>query len=1039
MRRTALSSFACFASVVCLGIEGYASDRSALPVPVVIALETLNTLDPDSTDHSARWLGALVEALEAPAASGGGRRPVRVLEAFDVASSVLAHVDGEEPSAELRIAARRAGARYLVLASLTRLAGRASLDVKLLPVLTGGPLAHFSSQGLGDAGARHAIDEAAERLRTVLADRAASRSQRTPVWANPLEDEVAAFSATAGEAVSRVPGPAVVEIRIEGNRRIEADAIRVELGTAIGEALRPERIAEDVRRIYELGFFRDVRVLTTDLQGGKLVTFVVDENPIIRRVTITGNDNIGGDDVKERLTLSVGSTIDFPLLLENRARIEQLYQSRGYYLASAEYQIEPLGEDAVGVNFEVIEGNKLRLQAIEFDGNDQLDDDELRRGLQTKPWRWYSLISHFWDHSGLYAEPLFFQDLDTVNRTYMDNGFIRVRLSEPEVEYDDEGLTVRVQVDEGQQYRVGSVDVLGDETMDRSELLELIELTPGDVFSRSVLTADVERLRSRYSDRGFFSAEVRPRTDVRADELTVDVLFEADKGELYFVDWIQVHGNTRTRDSVLRREMSLAEGDLYSSSALQRSRARVQRLGFFEEVNLQTREIEESSPNPIAGRRVGVDIDVVERATGSFSFGAGVGSTDGFLLNASIRQDNLFGKGYALNASVDLGSNNSRGLLRFVDPFFMGTPAAFASTASLSTVEFIDFDQEILGFDINVDYPLDEGETRTGVGYAFTSREISGFSGFQASSLLQREEFEGKTTTSLVTLNARRDTRDDIRFPKRGQVSGAAVEFAGLGGLNQFVRLEGRTTWFIPTKRLFGLDSTFVINSRIGWVLPFNAIGDFDLPGCTLPCGLAANWDPALIQPLTQIDTDLELPLSERYFLGGLGSFQVRGFKQRSLGPRRAILDQRQFPPGGVLFVPTNRNFDTLTNEQAGGSRCIDGTNDCNDLSDTDIDDFEDLDLTDVIGGNKMFLLNFELQFPISEDLGLTGIVFFDMGNAFAEDEGINLADLRLGAGVGGLWFSPFGPILVEIGVPLDALEDEDGSVFEFSLGGSQF
>ncbi len=188
------------------------------------------------------------------------------------------------------------------------------------------------------------------------------------------------------------------------------------------------------------------------------------------------------------------------------------------------------------------------------------------------------------------------------------------------------------------------------------------------------------------------------------------------------------------------------------------------------------------------------------------------------------------------------------------------------------------------------------------------------------------------------------------------------------------------------------------------------------------------------LQQLTSIDDALKLPLTARYFLGGLGAFQVRGFRQRSLGPRRTILDRFDAAGGEVLFFPSNRVIAPGVPE-----RCLDGTNNCNDIDDKDIDDFEALELADVIGGNKMFLLNLELQFPISEELGLRGIVFFDMGNAFAENESINPADLRFGVGAGLQWFSPFGPILMQLGFPLDALEDEDGSVFEFSFGGSQF
>jgi outer membrane protein insertion porin family len=291
--------------------------------------------------------------------------------------------------------------------------------------------------------------------------------------------------------------------------------------------------------------------------------------------------------------------------------------------------------------------------------------------------------------------------------------------------------------------------------------------------------------------------------------------------------------------------------------------------------------------------------------------------------------------------------------------------------------------------------------------------------------MVQREEFSD-SSTSLLSFSARRDTRDDVRFPKEGHVTGGALEFAGLGGLSQFLRMEARTTHFIPAKKWLGFDSTFIVNSRAGWTVPFNDISDFDLPGCVGPC--ASLIDPEA-QALTNIDTDLKLPITERYFLGGVGAFQVRGFRARSLGPRRSMLRPSPLVLGGQVF----------------SAECSDGSVSsapgvpCNSIHDTDIDDFEDLDLTDVVGGNKFFLLNLELRAPISEDLGLEGLVFLDMGNAFGEDETMSPADLRFGTGAGVQWFSPFGPILVQLGIPLDRLDDEDSSVFEFSLGGSQY
>ena len=1024
LRRTVCWSFALLLALTFLSSTDAARAQVAsdATLPIIVALEPFAPMEADAPE----WLSLLVREIE----SSETRSPVaiQVSSAVMLENELLRVPRSSDSKVELQELALLTGARYIVIGRVTRLTSSYSLDVRVLDAERLQSLAHLVYEGQGQNGLAAAIAEAARGVRS-LVSRPLPPVESAPrqVWARPD------FGPEAESVLSGGPTQ-VLEIDVRGNRRIEADAIRAVVGTRVGEPLRQDRIGEDVRRIYGLGFFRNVQVESIVAPGGVVVTFVVEENPIIRQVSVSGNDNIGSDDIKDQLTLTIGSTIDYPLLLENQARVDALYKTRGFYLVKVGYSVEPLGEDSVAINYDITEGKKLRLVAVDFEGNEALSDKTLRSVLQTKPWGWKSYVSHFWDHSGIYAEPIFYQDLERISRKYMDEGFIRARIDDPEVTVDKKGLTVTVSVNEGPQYKVGNVDVIGDESMDRDELWAYVELGEGNVFSRATLTADVERLRAHYADRGFFSAKVTPRTRVDDERRAVDTAFEVEKGGLYFVDRIDIHGNTRTRDPVVRREVGLVEGQLYSAEALRRSQARVRRLGFFEEVSVETKPLDEPG-------RVAVDVDVVERPTGSFSFGAGVGSADGLILNASIRQDNLFGKAYGLQASIDFGSSNSNMFIRFTNPHFMNSMTSMSTSFARSETEFTDFDQESLGLTLNLSYPLDESDTRVGAGYSYSQRDITGFGDFQAASMLQREEFEDTTDTSLLMFSMARDTRDDIRFPREGRVTGLGVEFAGLGGLNTFLRLEGRTTWYMPAKRFLGFDSTFIINSRIGWAIPFNDISDFDLPGCTdnstvgASCqdllGLAGN--PANTQALTNIDDDLKLNLSERYFLGGLGSFQVRGFEQRSLGPRRSILTQ-----SGALANGTNDRFFWPSGRNAAGD-CEEPSGKCNNLGDTDDDDFADLDLTDTIGGNKMFLLNLELQFPISEALGLRGIAFLDMGNAFAENDGINPADLRFGAGGGVQWFSPFGPIMLILGIPLDPLDDEEGSVFEFSFGGSQF
>jgi outer membrane protein insertion porin family len=694
--------------------------------------------------------------------------------------------------------------------------------------------------------------------------------------------------------------------------------------------------------------------------------------------------------------------------------------------------VEPLPNDSVAVDFHVIEGKKLRLRVIDFEGNEHFTDEELSQGLKTKPWRFYSYVTRFLDKSGTYSEPVFQQDLNTVVQKYQNAGYIQVEVDEPEVVPEDDGLTVRVDIAEGRRYEVGKVDVTGDETLDLESLRERLLLKEDEWFDRSALTADSENLADRYRDRGFYFANVEPRTRVSEDELEVDVTFEVEKGPLYFIREIDISGNTTTIDPVIRREMQVVEGELYSARALRLSQGRMERLGFFEEVSFEP--VQTDQPEELD-----MDVRVIERPTGSLSFGAGISSQDGFVISGSLAQTNLFGRGYGAQLSADIGGNTDRFFLSFTDPYFLGSDWSASITAFNTEIQFEDFDESRTGIELGFGRALDEsGRTRGFARFSYNNAEVDEDSFVSAASLIQREIVQGEESTTLVGVSFRRDTRDDAVVPTAGYQSSAALEYAGLGGFSEFLRAEGRFSvftkppeWF-PKWFPFRDRSTFSFAARGGWTEPFNDIDDYDLAERGGPCNPGffncSEW-----KDLTEIDDDLTLPLTQRYFLGGIGTFQLRGFKARSVGPRRAILYNTSIGGTGPNYTSVGRNS---------AGFCLTGNeSDCNSLSDTKDDDFEDLDNTDVIGGNKFVSLSAEYRFPIAESLGLIGILFLDAGNAFDEETSIfEVSQWRVGTGFGGLWFSPFGPLQAFVGLPLDPLDDvEDSFVFEFSVGGAGF
>ncbi|MCP5057408.1 MAG: outer membrane protein assembly factor BamA [bacterium] len=1046
--------------------------------------------------HSAEPLDYLEDSLaDLLATRLEASERVEVVEALTVRETLVAY-PGERTEAVVRRLAREVGADFVVLGSLTELAGHYSLDVRVTPVdsLVATSTMVFTAQD--DDALLDRINELASRVLSIVGEgtlrarvvavevtgvpdmpeETTGRLRMQPGAAYDsaaVRDDLATLRGMPGIASASVQtergregvhvvyrlvpterilpmgdiqevGDPIAEVRIEGNKRIESGAIRARITTRAGDPYDARRISEDVREIHGLGFFKNVRVLSDESIGGRVITFEVEENPVIRQVSITGNDSVDGEKIRDNLTLTTGSTLDIPLLFENRERIEALYRAEGYYLAQVRYEVEETGPDAVAVNFEVSENDKLTLTKISFDGNEEFTDDELTLRLKTKSWHWYSYVTKYLDRSGTYSEPVFMQDLQTLQSKYLDAGYIQVEIGDPEVTPVEEGLEVVVEIKEGRQFNTGTVDVAGDDSVDIDALRERLSLKVDEPFSRSFLNADLKALEDFYTNRGFYQAEVAPLTRVNETDEVVDVTFEVVKGPLYFIREIDIAGNTTTVDTVIRREVPTVEGELYSVRRMRLANRRIRGLGYFEDISLDAKLTDFED-------QLDLEVRVIERPTGSLSFGAGFSSLDKFVISGSVSQSNLFGRGYGLALSADIGGRSTRFFLSFTDPYFMGSTFGFAASLSQTDLEFTDFEQEQTGLDLTLSHFLDEAHTMRGsVRYSYSARDITERGGFNAAGVIFRELLGDTESTSLMGVTLQRDTRNDRISPTSGSAWGVSADLAGLGGFAKYIRLEGRSTWFRKTPDWmpgwFPLrdESAWVLGLRGGWVVPFNSIGDFTFDTADFPTASDSE-----VQSLQNVDEDVKLPLTERYFLGGIGTFQLRGYKARSVGPRRAVLKRGglfgtgdAFTPVGRTIVPTATGLDSVCTdfEDSFISEQGDGDEKCNSIFDTDIDDFDDLDETDVIGGNKFLSATVEYRFPISESLGLVGILFLDMGNAFDETQSfIDLADWRFGTGFGVQWFSPFGPLQAFVGFPINKLEVEDGQVFEFSVGGATF
>ena len=721
------------------------------------------------------------------------------------------------------------GAQYGVIGSLTELAGRFSLDVRVVSLQPGVASQSLVLTAENEDELRERVNELGERIAAMVAtdanppvlevriegvpelpaeelEKLGTRKGR-PYEPAVSQADIAKLKALPGIATASVdaerkPGGVVVtfklvassnilgaaepgtsseriaDIRVQGNRRIEADAILARVSSKPGEEYNPQRVAADVREVFGLGFFRNVRVLTEESGKGRVLIFEVEENPVVRQVAISGNESIDAEKIRDALTLTTGATLDYPLIYENVARVEGLYRAEGYYQAKVRQRIEPLKENSVSVTFEINEGEKLRLTEIRFEGNETFSTDELTDKMKTKPWRFYSYATQFLDKSGTYSEPIFMQDLRDVEKKYTDAGYLQVELAEPRVEIAEDGLVVTVPVKEGPRFSVGKIGVEGDSNADIASLQEMLQLKEGAVFNRSALTTDVEALTRHYTDRGYYFASVNPRTSMHPDQKLVDVEFEVQRGPLYFIKEIGVSGNTATRDPIVRREVQLVEGQLYSARAIETSKQRLKGLGFFEDVSFEPKQTD--YPN-----QLDLDVKVVEKPTGSLSFGAGYSTQDSFVLNGALSEANLFGRGYAAQISADIGGRTNRFFLSFSDPYFLGSDFSLGTTLYLTELQYQSFTERRAGVEISVGHALNEDNTARAFGtYAYSQRKIVDNVGVTAASVIFRELLGDTLSTSQVGLSARIERINDRVAPSAGYQAAGGLEYAGSGRLH---------------------------------------------------------------------------------------------------------------------------------------------------------------------------------------------------------------------------------------------------------------
>ena len=647
------------------------------------------------------------------------------------------------------------------------------------------------------------------------------------------------------------PGAIVRDIEIRGNRLTQESTIRFYLETEAGKAYVPRVLSDDIKRLYALETFDDIRVTAEEVEGGVRLIVTVTEKPTVRSVTYSGDRGIQEEEIEERIQLRERSTFDRGLLNDTVTGLQNHYRESGYYFAHVRPVITPVADNQVDVELVITEGKRIRIHRIEFTGNTFFTDIQLRKEVQLKEY----VLPIVSDSGSLYRPEVLRVDLQLLEQLYQNNGFVNVQIGEPVVEINREAGAIVVTVPiarEGEQYKVGAVTLTGSEVLSDVELRELVRVTSGEIYAREAVRLDILALTEAHADRGYAFADVVPSVSLDQQTRLVNLSFATNPGPKVYIGRIDIVGNERTQDQVIRRELRLDEGELYSGSKLRRSRQRLNNLQYFEEVNIDTRA-------RAGDDLLDLEVQLRERATGQFSAGLGFSSVEDVIFTISVVQNNLFGRGQTLSANAYIGGISQDFSLSFREPWLYGRPISLGASVFNRAEDFQTFDVNRTGASLSLGRTLGEF-TRISAAYRYEVLEISELSE-NASELLQQSQ--GESTTSSVTPSIARDSRDNVFNPSEGSVNSFDIQLAGLGGDNRYYRAIGVSTWYFALPA----EMTGFVRGRFGYG------GGFD---------------------------DSVLPASERFFLGGVTT--IRGFEFRDIGPE----DENNNPLGGTSFVQFN-------------------------------------------------------------------------------------------------------------------------------------
>ncbi len=653
-------------------------------------------------------------------------------------------------------------------------------------------------------------------------------------------------------AIANSQEPLVNLIEIKGLKRIDEGALKTKMSQKIGEPLVQDKITEDIKTIYKMGYFDDVKVEIEPFEGGLKIIYFVKEKPTIVKIDFQGNKKFDDAKLREVIAINPGALADVTLINDNALKMKTFYEGEGYYHATIVPVVKKVNEEEVSLTYQIDEGSKVKIKEIIVKGNKAISSKKIKKAIKTEERKIYSLITG----GGYYKKDEMRADIERIKDLYYDNGYLKITVAEPVIEFvGKDAMNIIITVSEGEQFFVSSVEILGNKAIATDELTKLVRLPLKKPFSKERLRKDISAINDRYADNGYALVVISPDLIPDEDKKEVKVIYRISEGDKYTIGRIDISGNTKTVDKVIRREIRLDEGEVFNASALKRSYERLNNLQFFETVEI--------SPKPkVEEKIVDLDVKVKEKPTGFLSVGGGYSSVDGFIGIIDLTQGNLFGRGYYVKARAQIGGKSSFYEFSFKDPWFLDKPISFGASIYKTEREYGNFDRKFSGFELSLGKSFWEYWHKS-IAYNFERTTI--FNVKDDASIFVKSQ-EGKRTTSSISPAIVRDTRDSFIDPMRGSRNSLQLTFAGLGGSNAFIKALIDTGWYFP---LFDVTAVH-LRGRIGYA-----------------SGLFGK----------------NLPLYERYYVGGI--YTVRGLNFGDAGPK----DINNEPLGGEKELILNAEY----------------------------------------------------------------------------------------------------------------------------------